>query len=55
MIFDNDHPGYTPQGKAKGIWQVLGERGLWREHRADGFIPFALPKRLTIALVVIRG
>jgi len=37
MIFDNDHPDYALRGKAKGIRQVLGERGLWRERRADGF------------------
>ena len=37
MMFDDNHPDPALRGKAKGIQQVLRERGLWREHRSDGF------------------
>ena len=31
MVFANDHPNEALRGKAKGIKQVLEERGLWQE------------------------
>ena len=37
MVFGDDHPDVKLRGKAKGIRQVLLERGLWRERSADGF------------------
>ena len=37
MVFSDDHPDVKLRGKAKGIRQVLLERGLWRERSADGF------------------
>lgn len=37
MIFSINHPNSQLRGKPKGIEQVLRERGLWREHRSDGF------------------
>ena len=36
MVFSQDHPDISLRGKAKGIQQVLQERGLWRDRRADG-------------------
>jgi hypothetical protein len=36
MVFPND-PELKLRGQAKGIEQVLGERGLWRDLRSDGF------------------
>lgn len=36
MIFSQNHPDTTLRGKPKGIQQVLRERGLWRDRRADG-------------------
>jgi hypothetical protein len=35
MIYDNDNPDYALRGKAKGIRQVWGERGLWRKEVYD--------------------
>jgi hypothetical protein len=35
-VFSQNHPDMTLRGKAKGIQQVLRERGLWRDHCADG-------------------
>jgi hypothetical protein len=37
MMFPNDHPELKLRGQAKGIEQVLRERGLWRDLRSDGF------------------
>ena len=36
MVFSQDHPDATLRGKAKGIRQVLYERGLWQDRRPDG-------------------
>ena len=36
MVFSQDHPNPTLRGKAKGIRQVLLERGLWQDGRKDG-------------------
>jgi hypothetical protein len=36
MVFSQNHPDITLRGKAKGIQQVLRERGLWRDRCADG-------------------
>jgi hypothetical protein len=36
MVFSDDHRDVKLRGKAKGIRQVLLERGLWRERSADG-------------------
>ena len=38
MVFSDNHPILSLRGKAKGIEQVLRERGLWRERREDGFL-----------------
>jgi hypothetical protein len=35
MAFSQDYPDVTLRGKAKGIQQVLRERGLWRDYCAN--------------------
>ena len=37
MVFSDNHPVPKLRGQAKGIEQVLRERGLWRDCRSDGF------------------
>jgi len=37
MVFLENHPEPQLRGKAKGVEQVLRERGLWRDRRSDGF------------------
>jgi len=37
MVFPDDYPEPKLHGQAKGIEQVLRERGLWRDRRSDGF------------------
>ncbi|RPA99707.1 hypothetical protein L873DRAFT_1767021 [Choiromyces venosus 120613-1] len=41
MVYSQNHPNFLLQGKAKGLEQVLKERGLWKKRRPDGF-PFLL-------------
>ena len=36
MVFPDNHPEPKLRGQAKGIEQVLRERGLWRDRRSDG-------------------
>ena len=38
MVFPANHPILALRGKAKGIEQVLWERGLWQERRSDGHL-----------------
>jgi len=41
MVYPDNYPNYELRGKAKGLEQVLKERGLWTKRRPDGF-PFLL-------------